>query len=32
LARLLRGRPDDMFVAPFEAGEIGADLLAPPAA
>jgi ATP-dependent DNA ligase len=26
LARLLRGRPDGMFVAPFEAGEIGSDL------
>jgi len=26
LARLLRGRPDGMFVAPFEAGEIGPDL------
>ncbi|WP_439363065.1 RNA ligase family protein [Bradyrhizobium sp. DASA03005] len=26
LARLLRGRPDGMFVAPFEAGEMGPDL------
>lgn len=26
LARLLRGRPDGMFVAPFEAGETGLDL------
>ncbi|MBR0855684.1 RNA ligase family protein [Bradyrhizobium liaoningense] len=26
LARLLRGRPDGMFVAPFEMGEIGPDL------
>ncbi|EIG56176.1 RNA ligase family protein [Bradyrhizobium sp. WSM1253] len=26
LARLLRGRPDGMFVAPFEPGAIGADL------
>ena len=26
LARLLRGRPDGMFVAPFEQGEIGPDL------
>lgn len=26
LARLLRGRPDGMFVAPFEPGDIGADL------
>ncbi|WP_337993365.1 MULTISPECIES: ATP-dependent DNA ligase [Bradyrhizobium] len=26
LARLLRGRPDGIFVAPFEAGEIGPDL------
>ncbi|MCA1381318.1 RNA ligase family protein [Bradyrhizobium sp. BRP23] len=26
LARLLRGRPDGMFVAPFESGEIGPDL------
>jgi bifunctional non-homologous end joining protein LigD len=26
LARLLRGRPDGMFVAPFEIGEIGPDL------
>jgi bifunctional non-homologous end joining protein LigD len=26
LARLLRGRPDGMFIAPFEAGEIGPDL------
>jgi ATP-dependent DNA ligase len=26
LARLLRGRPDGMFVAPFEAAEIGQDL------
>ncbi|WP_183707492.1 RNA ligase family protein [Bradyrhizobium sp. ERR14] len=26
LARLLRGRPDGMFVAPFEAGEIGSEL------
>lgn len=26
LARLLRGRPDGMFVAPFETGEIGPDL------
>lgn len=26
LARLLRGRPDGMFVAPFEPGEIGPDL------
>lgn len=26
LARLLRGRPDGMFVAPFEAAEIGPDL------
>lgn len=28
LARLLRGRPDGMFVAPFEQGEIGPDLFA----
>jgi bifunctional non-homologous end joining protein LigD len=27
LAQLLRGRPDGMFVAPFEPGEIGAELL-----
>ncbi|MDH6263437.1 RNA ligase family protein [Bradyrhizobium sp. BR13661] len=26
LARLLRGRPDGMFVAPFEPGTIGPDL------
>ncbi len=26
LARLLRGRPDGMFIAPFEAAQIGADL------
>ncbi|MEH2492886.1 ATP-dependent DNA ligase [Bradyrhizobium sp. AZCC 2230] len=26
LARLLRGRPDGIFIAPFEAGEIGPDL------
>lgn len=26
LARLLRGRPDGMFVAPFETGEIGPGL------
>ncbi|ULK98827.1 RNA ligase family protein [Bradyrhizobium sp. I71] len=26
LARLLRGRPEGVFVAPFEAGEIGPDL------
>jgi bifunctional non-homologous end joining protein LigD len=26
LARLLRGRPEGIFVAPFERGEIGADL------
>jgi bifunctional non-homologous end joining protein LigD len=26
LARLLRGRPDGMFVAPFEPGAIGPDL------
>ncbi|WP_333927000.1 ATP-dependent DNA ligase [Bradyrhizobium sp. CCBAU 11361] len=26
LARLLRGRPDGMFVAPFEPGEIGIEL------
>ncbi|TFV34637.1 DNA ligase [Bradyrhizobium frederickii] len=26
LARLLRGRPEGMFVAPFEAGEIGPEL------
>jgi bifunctional non-homologous end joining protein LigD len=26
LARLLRGRPDGMFIAPFEHGEIGPDL------
>jgi bifunctional non-homologous end joining protein LigD len=26
LARLLRGRPDGIFVAPFEQGEIGPDL------
>src|SRR5450432_3397861 len=26
LAKLLRGRPDGMFVAPFEQGEIGPDL------
>jgi hypothetical protein len=24
--RLLRGRPDGIFVAPFEQGEIGTDL------
>ncbi|AHY50679.1 hypothetical protein [Bradyrhizobium japonicum] len=28
LARLLRGRPDGIFVAPFEAAEIGPDLFA----
>ncbi|MDA9520119.1 DNA ligase [Bradyrhizobium sp. CCBAU 11434] len=26
LARLLRGRPDGIFIAPFEMGEIGPDL------
>ncbi|MGO4512657.1 hypothetical protein AB4Z51_37275 [Bradyrhizobium sp. 2TAF36] len=26
LVRLLRGRPDGIFVAPFEAGAIGPDL------
>jgi ATP-dependent DNA ligase len=26
IARLLRGRPADIFVAPFEQGEIGPDL------
>jgi bifunctional non-homologous end joining protein LigD len=26
LAQLLRGRPDGMFIAPFETGEIGPDL------
>jgi bifunctional non-homologous end joining protein LigD len=26
LARLLRGQPDGMFIAPFEQGEIGPDL------
>ena len=26
LARLLRGRPNGMFVAPFEPGEIGTEL------
>jgi ATP-dependent DNA ligase len=26
LAQLLRGRPDGIFVAPFEQGEIGLDL------
>ena len=26
LARLLRGRPDGIFVAPFEPGEIGTEL------
>jgi bifunctional non-homologous end joining protein LigD len=26
LAQLLRGRPDDIFIAPFEQGEIGPDL------
>ena len=26
LARLLRGRPDGILVAPFEHGEIGPDL------
>ena len=26
LAQLLRGRPDGLFVAPFEQGEIGLDL------
>jgi ATP-dependent DNA ligase len=26
LARLLRGRPDSIFVVPFERGEIGPDL------
>lgn len=26
LARLLRGRPDGMFIAPFEAAEIGQEL------
>jgi ATP-dependent DNA ligase len=26
LARLLRGRPEGMFVAPFELGEIGPEL------
>jgi ATP-dependent DNA ligase len=26
LAQLLRGRPDGIFVAPFEQGEIGPDL------
>jgi hypothetical protein len=29
LARLLRGRPDGMFIAPFEQGEIGPDLFRP---
>jgi hypothetical protein len=27
LAQLLRGRPDGIFVAPFEQGEIGRPLL-----
>jgi hypothetical protein len=31
LARLLRRRPDGIFVAPFKAGEIGPDLLNTPA-
>src|ERR1700741_252707 len=26
LARLLRGRPEDIFINPFEQGEIGPDL------
>ncbi|WP_371740546.1 DNA ligase [Bradyrhizobium sp. LCT2] len=26
LARLLRGRPNGIFIAPFESGEIGPDL------
>ncbi|MDN4988840.1 DNA ligase [Bradyrhizobium sp. WYCCWR 13022] len=26
LSRLLRGRPDGIFIAPFESGEIGPDL------
>jgi bifunctional non-homologous end joining protein LigD len=26
LAKLLRGRPDGMFIAPFEHGEIGPEL------
>jgi ATP-dependent DNA ligase len=26
LARLLRGRPDGIFLAPFESGDIGPDL------
>jgi ATP-dependent DNA ligase len=32
LARLLVRRPDGIFVAPFEQGEIGPDLFRPPAA
>jgi hypothetical protein len=31
LEKLLRGRPDGMFIAPFEQGEIGPDLLRAPA-
>jgi bifunctional non-homologous end joining protein LigD len=31
LARLLARRPDGIFVAPFEQGEIGPDLFRPPA-
>ena len=31
LERLLRGRPDGIFVAPFEQGEIGPTCFAPPA-
>jgi len=27
LAQLLRGRPEGIFAAPFEQGEIGPDLL-----
>lgn len=27
LARLLRGRPDGIFLAPFESGDIGAEIL-----
>jgi hypothetical protein len=32
LERLLRGRPDGIFVNPFEVGAIGPDLFEQPAA
>jgi hypothetical protein len=30
LAQLLRGRPDGIFVAPFEQGEVGPDAMTAP--